>query len=75
MNLSILTVVQAAQRLERRRSGLAQIIDEEVDVKLGGVGGSETDPARKVPLDTGSQGNDTDLTNEYGLWELYQVQV
>lgn len=73
VDAAILTIVEAAEGLEGRGARLAEVIDEEVDVELRGVGGPEPHASREVPLHTRPQRDDAHLRHIDRLRELDEV--
>lgn len=73
--LALLVVLQAPHTLEGAGAALAQVIDEELDLKLAGVGGSEPHSTREVRLYARSKGDGTHLSHLYRPGELYQIQL
>lgn len=54
MNAVVLIVVKVAEALESGGARFAQVVDEELDVEVGRIGGAESHSARKVGLDAGA---------------------
>jgi len=75
VNAVVLVVPEQAEVLECRRSRHSQVIDEELQVELGGVGGAQANAAGKVCLDSGAERNDPHLCDEDRLGKLHQIQI
>lgn len=75
MNAIVLIVIEIAQTLESGGAGFAQVVDEELDVELGRIGGAQTDATGKIGLNACAQWNNAHLGDVNGFRELHQVKV
>lgn len=71
----VLVVLKVAETLERRGARFAEVVDKELNVELGRIGGAQPDAARKVGLDARAQRYDAHLGDVDGFGELHQIEV
>ena len=73
--LALLVIVDGAELLEGWHTGLAEVIDKEVESELGRIGSSQPVSAGEVGPHARSQRDDADLADVHLSVEVDQVQV